>query len=190
MVMKQWLDNHGITYDSKDLKKDFFKLIQSCNATTVYQTDCIAARYGHEVVRLPIAHCEFNPIEMAWSIVKDYIMKNNTTFKLTDAQALIPLAFHQVTGTVWERLCEHVKKVKDEYWSKDSLIEEAVEEFIVTVGGPDSDDSDEEYEDDYIHSEDYSYDEPEDLHLVNDDDDLRLLYEERLRELMDQELEY
>ena len=92
-VMKQWLDNHGITYDSKDLKKDLFKLIQSCNAITFYQTDCVAARYGHEVVRLPIAHCEFNPIEMAWSIVKDYIRKNNTTFKLTDVQALIPLVF-------------------------------------------------------------------------------------------------
>ena len=63
------------------------------------------------------------------------------------------------------------------------MIEEAVEEFIVTVGGPDSDDSDdsdEEYEDDYTHNGDCSYDEPEDLDLVNDDDDddLRLLYEE------------
>ena len=103
---------------------------------------------------------------MAWSIVKDYIMKNNTTFKLTDVQALIPLVFDQVTSTVWERLCEHVKKVDDEYWSKDCLIEEAIEKFIVTVGGPDSEDSDEEYEDDYTHSGDCSCDEPEDLDLV------------------------
>ena len=36
---------------------------------------------------------------------------------------------------------------------------------------------------------DCSHDEPEDLDLV-DDDDLRLLYKEQLRELMDQELEY
>ena len=154
-------------------------------------TDCVAAKYGNEIVWLPITHCEFNPIEMAWSIVKDYIRKNNTTFKMSDVQALIPLAFDQVTNTVWERLCEHVKKVEDEYWSKDYLIEEAVEEFIVTAGGPDSDDSDEEYEDNYTHSGDCSYDEPEDLDLVDDYENLQLLYEEeRLRELMDQELEY
>ena len=70
------------------------------------------------------------------------------------------------------------------------MIEEAVEEFIVTVGELDSEDSDEEYEDDYTHSGDCSHDEPEDLDLVDDDDDLRLLYKEQLRELMDQELEY
>ena len=51
----------------------------------------------------------------------------------------------------------------------------AVEEFIVTVGGPNSD---EEYEDNYTHSGDCSYDEPEDLDLVYDNDNLRLLYEE------------
>ena len=28
---------------------------------------------GHEVVRLPVAHCKLNPIEMAWSQVKGYV---------------------------------------------------------------------------------------------------------------------
>ena len=74
--MKAWLDNHGISYNPKDLKQDLF---QSCHTSTV---DRIAHQYGQEVVRLPISHCELNPIEMAWATVKDFIRKNNTTFRL------------------------------------------------------------------------------------------------------------
>ena len=29
---------------------------------------------GHEVVRLPVAHCELNPIEMAWSPMKSILV--------------------------------------------------------------------------------------------------------------------
>ena len=28
---------------------------------------------GHEVVQLPVAHCELNPIEMIWSQVKGHV---------------------------------------------------------------------------------------------------------------------
>ena len=35
---------------------------------------------GHEVVRLPVAHCELNPIEMAWSQVKGYVKEHNKTY--------------------------------------------------------------------------------------------------------------
>ena len=36
----------------------------------------------HEVVRLPVAHCELNPIEMAWSQVKGYVKDNNKRYKV------------------------------------------------------------------------------------------------------------
>ena len=37
---------------------------------------------GHEVVRLPVSHCEFNPIEMAWSQVKGYVKNHNKKYIL------------------------------------------------------------------------------------------------------------
>ena len=37
---------------------------------------------GHEVVRLPVAHCELNPIEMAWSQVKGHVKENNRKYKV------------------------------------------------------------------------------------------------------------
>ena len=35
---------------------------------------------GHEVVRLPVAHCELNPIEMAWSQAKGHVKRNNKKY--------------------------------------------------------------------------------------------------------------
>ena len=35
---------------------------------------------GHEVVRLPVAHCELNPIDMVWSQVKGHVKENNRKY--------------------------------------------------------------------------------------------------------------
>ena len=32
------------------------------------------------MVRLAVAHCELNPIEMAWSQVKDHVKANNEKY--------------------------------------------------------------------------------------------------------------
>ena len=78
--MKEWLDKHNIAYDATDLKRDLFSKISAVNAKTVYHTDEVAHRFGHEVVRLPIAHCELNPIELAWSVVKRHCRTRNKSF--------------------------------------------------------------------------------------------------------------
>ncbi len=48
----------------------------------MYKTNVLAQQHGHEVVHLPVAHCELNPIELAWAVVKDYCRKHNETFTL------------------------------------------------------------------------------------------------------------
>lgn len=47
-------------------------------------TDEIASKHGHEVARLPIAHCEFNPIELAWATAKDNVCKQNKAFTMKE----------------------------------------------------------------------------------------------------------
>ena len=71
--MRQWLTRHGIPFNPNDLKRNLLCLIKASNIRTKYKTDVIAENFGHEVVRLPVAHCELNPIEMAWATVKNYI---------------------------------------------------------------------------------------------------------------------
>ena len=85
---------------------------------------------GHEVVRLPIAHCELNPIELAWAIMKDYCRKHNQSFTLKEIRSLIPHGLEQVTPDMWKHFCDHVLGVEDNYWEKDGLLEDAVEDFF------------------------------------------------------------
>ena len=115
---------------------------------------------GHEVVRLPVAHCELNPIEMAWSQVKGHVKDNNKKysdlekkcycyfgclcrFTLTEVKELVYEGFEKVTPERWQSLIKHVEqKVEDHYWEADGLNEELLEWFIIT--NSDSESSDDE----------------------------------------------
>lgn len=58
--------------------------------------DHVAKSAGHEVVRLPVAHCELNPIEMAWSQMKQYTKTHNVKNTLSDMEQLTHTAFTEV----------------------------------------------------------------------------------------------
>ena len=82
--MREWLTNHGIPYDDSDLKVDLMKKIKDAKPTKQFETDVIADKFTHKVLRLPVTHPELNPIELAWSVVKGYVAKHNQKFTLKD----------------------------------------------------------------------------------------------------------
>jgi len=59
------------------------------------------------VLRLPVAHCELNPIELAWASVKDYVAKHNKDYNLVALNT--------------RRFCRHVVDIENE---KDGLVED------------------------------------------------------------------
>ena len=77
-------------------------------------------------------------------------------------------------------MCRHVTKVEDDYWEKDRLLEE-MEEFVISLGSPDSSDDEDNSDDD-----DYTGDCSSEEDLEDDDCDMRLLQQEKqlLREMM------
>ena len=82
--IRNWLDEHNIQYDDKDIKKTLLDKVRQHRSEKLYLTDDAAHQHGHghTVLRLPVAHCELNPIELTWTSVKGYIAKHKTfTFK-------------------------------------------------------------------------------------------------------------
>ena len=144
--MKEWLTKHGIDHDECDLKVDLMEKITQARPTKQFATDAIAEKFTHTVVRLPVAHPELNPIELAWSVIKGYVAKHNKKYTLTEVERLTREAIGKVTPTMWERFCAHTEKVEEMYWKKDRLIKD-VEEIMLNVGD-DDDDSDDEVEPD------------------------------------------
>lgn len=71
--MIEWLVSHWIQYPTNALKSGIWSIIHKLGLTHVYVVDEMARALGHEVLRLPVAHCTLNPIELACAQVKGYI---------------------------------------------------------------------------------------------------------------------
>ena len=92
---------------------------------------------------LPVAHCELNPIELAWANVKEYVRKHNQQFTMAEVKHLTPTGISVTTPDLWKKYTEHCRRVEDKYWEEHGLIKETVEEFTIEFG-VDSDNSNEE----------------------------------------------
>ncbi len=63
--MVAWLKQKEIVYPQKCLKKKIWEIVKSHRPIhPEYAVDQVAKSAGHEVVHLPVAHCELNPIEI------------------------------------------------------------------------------------------------------------------------------
>lgn len=98
-------------------------------------TKCWNVFTGHKVLRLPVAHCELNPIELAWAQVKEHVRIHNQKFTLKEVEKLVHEGISLVTPIRWKKIIEHTRnKVEDHYWDKDGLYELMIEDFIINVG--------------------------------------------------------
>ncbi|CAI6351485.1 unnamed protein product [Macrosiphum euphorbiae] len=105
----------------------------------------MAKNPGHTVLRFTPYHCELNPIELAWAMVKTYVKQNNTTFKLDDVKKLQNTAIDRVTSENWQHFIEHVKTEENKMTEVDRNMDEIIdnlEPFVLTITGETSDSSD------------------------------------------------
>jgi len=102
---------------------------------------------GHEVVRLPSYHCQYNPIEMIWAQIKGEVAKKNHFFKIAVVEVLINNAIDAVTKENWAKCSEHCAKIQDEDLMKEGIWDEIMELIILTIN-PDDSSSDDDDDDD------------------------------------------
>ena len=134
--MVEWLNQKNILYPNKIMsKKNVWTIVKRSRPPhPEYSVDQLAKSAGHEVVCLPVSHCELNPIEMAWSQIKEYIRTHNTLFTLSEMERLTHAGFDVVTPMRWKSLIAHVQtKTEDHYWDVDGLQLDLVEEFIIST---------------------------------------------------------
>ena len=134
-----YLDKHSITYDKQRLKSELFMLLQATNPQTKYLTDVLSNDAGHDVLRLPVGHCELNPIELVWVQVKGYAADHNKDFTMRAIEQLAREGVENVTATKWKKCVDHV----NHYRTSDGMVEQAVESLVIEVGAEDSSDSEE-----------------------------------------------
>ena len=57
---------------------------------TLYLTDKTARTHRNTVLRLPVARCKLNPMELAWTSIKGYVAKYNNKHNLPDIEQITP----------------------------------------------------------------------------------------------------
>ncbi|KAF0704254.1 DDE 3 domain-containing protein, partial [Aphis craccivora] len=98
-----------------------------------YELDVLALEMGHEVIRLPPYHCQYNPIELIWAQVKNQVAKNNKTFKMVDLEKLTHEALDSVTQHDWEKCVRHAEALQDQDNENEIMRDSMLEPIILTL---------------------------------------------------------
>jgi len=154
-VLIDWLKERNIKFDEKMVKRDLNNLVKLHKTKPIYKTDQLAESKGHVVLRLPVKHCEFNPIELIQGQEKQYVAQRNTTFKLKDVKQLFIEAKQQISVQDWKNVVNHViQKVENKFWEMDNVQAELNERIIIDCFSDSDTDSDLECDSDCSHISD------------------------------------
>ena len=122
--LQEFLKGQNVEFDSKLTKPELYLLVKQHKLPIVYQTDVIAEKYGHVVLRTPPRMCELNPIELIWAKLKLHVAQRNVTFKLKDVQKHVHDVMTEIDQTDWSKTCGHVQKIEQEYCRADCILDE------------------------------------------------------------------
>lgn len=131
---KDWLGKHEIPYSDDMLVPELYKLVVLHKPRFVrYLLDETVQREGHNILRLPPYHPDLNVIELIWADVKNFVAKRNVSCKFEEMKALAEQKFLSMGAEDWKNKCEHVKKIENEYASREPVIDNLIESFIVSL---------------------------------------------------------
>ena len=78
--VQKWLSEKGVEYSPLETLSELRERVKLLvPRQKVYELDQIALEMGHEVLRLPPYHCQYNPIELIWAQVKSEVASKNVT---------------------------------------------------------------------------------------------------------------
>ncbi|XP_001948346.2 uncharacterized protein LOC100161011 [Acyrthosiphon pisum] len=125
----EWLESKGVETNPFMIKFELLKIVRELkHKYDLYVVDEEAKKQNKIVLRLPPYHCELNPIELVWSVVKGHVNAKNTTFKINDVQQLLNDGIQKVTPEMWSNFVSHTIKEEDKLWQVDYISDEILDE--------------------------------------------------------------
>jgi transposase len=74
-VLAEWLMAKNISFPDQANKAELYELVKQNKNNVPFACVEIAKRYGHNLLYTPPYHCELQPIEGIWAVVKDQVAK-------------------------------------------------------------------------------------------------------------------
>lgn len=104
--------NHIHIPNTAKTKEQLLKCLDGKNLQKTYFIDETALKNGHCVLRLPPYYCEFNPIEIMWSLLKSTVRKRNTSPRISDSVLRLIKDVVPEIDKHWKNCVQHVLKVE------------------------------------------------------------------------------
>jgi len=142
----RWLEDKGQVIDPTMIIPELIEIVKQLKPLyDKYVIDELAKSSNKIILRLPPYHCELNPIELAWSSVKNHVRMNNKTFKLPDVKNLLIEGIDRVDEDMWKNFIKHTMEEEKKFWDIDNIIEDVmsaeIQDLTITVTGDTSSDS-------------------------------------------------
>jgi transposase len=135
--IQNWLKYKQIVFDKTFVKAEVLQLVKIHKPIyNKHVVDLLAEEKNMMILRLPAYHCELNPIELLWALIKNDVAANNIT-----TQALA-----KVLPEHWKNNITLVKKVESQMWEIDNLTDSTIEEIIINSDSSSTEWSDDEKE--------------------------------------------
>ncbi|XP_050431110.1 uncharacterized protein LOC126839742 [Adelges cooleyi] len=102
--VQQWLREKNIEFSPIETLDELrAKVKLTMPRGKKYKLDELTFQMGHEVVRLPPYHCQYNPIELIWAQVKGRVAEKNCFFTIRDVEALVHKEIDAVAPDDWAK---------------------------------------------------------------------------------------
>ncbi|XP_045510272.1 uncharacterized protein LOC123705516 [Colias croceus] len=141
-----WLARNGVEAGPNLLKVELLELVKLTKSSKIrYVIDELALEHGHEVIRLPPYHCQYNAIELIWAQIKGHAARNNTEspFSTAKMMTLLETACAEITKEDWKKVVEKTKKIILHDFERDVRIDNVIEnELIISLRANSSDEDD------------------------------------------------
>ena len=121
--MQNWLISKNINFSPNALKAELWEIIkEKLKSEPEYDIDKMVKKIRKDITleRLPPYHCELNPIEMVWGILKRDVRKS--PFKhVQDVKKITESAFQKITPEMVQNCIDHVEEQEAWYRSLHKL---------------------------------------------------------------------
>lgn len=99
--IQNWLSKNSVEWSPLIMKPKITDLVQQYKPCKVpHEIDNLAHENGQTVLRIRLYHCQINPIELIWALVKEKVAKENTSFNLTEVGQLTTAACYSSTQSL------------------------------------------------------------------------------------------
>ncbi|XP_060846443.1 uncharacterized protein LOC132926121 [Rhopalosiphum padi] len=139
----EWLESKGEVISRPMVIPELLLIVDRLRPLyNKYVIDELVKKQNKTILRLPPYHCEFNPIELAWSSVKNHVRMNNKTFKLNDVKQLLIEGVERVNADMWKNFIKHTIEEEEKFLKMDFVVDELMAEKEPCVLNVETDDSD------------------------------------------------